>query len=120
MRKWISLHASQSDGFNSLLAMRTVQVVGVRRDKHGLFNFNCFLSSCRARLRTRLENNEQYMTDKNFDDTSQKVEIVCDQHNHDIITERRKKGSLQELRRSKQSQQQEIIEEVLSESENLE
>lgn len=60
------------------------------------------------------------MTDKNFDDTSQKVEIVCDQHNHDIITERRKKGSLQELKRSKQQNLQEVIEEVVSESEHLE
>lgn len=60
------------------------------------------------------------MTDKNFDDTSQKVEIVCDQHNHDIITERRKKGSLQELKRSKQQNLLEVIEEVVSESEHLE
>ncbi|CRK91936.1 CLUMA_CG005554, isoform A [Clunio marinus] len=32
---------------------------------------------CRARLRTRLDKNEQYMTHRNYDDASQKVEIVC-------------------------------------------
>lgn len=66
-----------------------------------------------------MDNNEKY-SNKNFDDVSQKVEIVDDIHNHDIITERRKKGSLLELKRSKLYQTHETIEEVLSESEHLE
>ncbi|CRK91937.1 CLUMA_CG005555, isoform A, partial [Clunio marinus] len=71
---------------------------------------------CRARLRTRLDKNEQYMTHRNYDDASQKVEIVCDQHNHLIITERRKKGSLKDL---KETSTAEIIEESILENDNL-
>lgn len=56
---------------------------------------------CPARLRTRLENNEHYATHKNYHNASQRVEVVCNQHNHDIITERRKRGSLKSLRKKK-------------------
>lgn len=54
---------------------------------------------CKARLTTQVEDSEQYSVHKNFDDRSQKVEISCDQHNHEIITERRKYGSLKTLTR---------------------
>lgn len=56
--------------------------------------------SCPARLRTRLDNDEAYAT-HNYHDASQKVEVVCDEHNHDIITERRKRGSLKMLKQKK-------------------
>lgn len=56
------------------------------------------------------------MTHRNYDDASQKVEIVCDQHNHLIITERRKKGSLKDL---KETSTAEIIEESILENDNL-
>lgn len=48
-------------------------------------------------MRTRLEKGEQYTAD-NYDDERQKLEIVCSDHNHDIITDRRKKGSLKNLK----------------------
>lgn len=75
--------------------------------------------SCPARLRTVLSRNEQYTT-HNLDDADQKVEMVCSQHNHEIITVRRKKGSLKAMKAGKQ---QEIFKEemealdVVSESE---
>ena len=62
-----------------------------------LFFFTFF--RCRARLTTQVENSEQYLVHKNFHDTSQKVEISCDEHNHEIITERRKYGSLKSLKK---------------------
>lgn len=52
---------------------------------------------CRARLRTTLEDREKYTND-NIGDLTQKIEIVCSKHNHEIITERRKKGSLKKLK----------------------
>lgn len=61
----------------------------------------CLISfhSCAARLRTRLSNRAVYA--HNFDDPSQTVEIVQSEHNHGIITERRKKGSLKTLKDAK-------------------
>jgi FLYWCH zinc finger domain len=54
---------------------------------------------CRARLRTRLDKSKKnFSLHKNFNDESQKVEIVCNQHNHELITERLKKGELKMLK----------------------
>lgn len=50
---------------------------------------------CRARLRTNLRQNEEHMTES-FD-VKQKVEIVCNLHNHELIKHRRKKGDLKKL-----------------------
>ncbi|KAL7020393.1 hypothetical protein ACKWTF_011507 [Chironomus riparius] len=50
---------------------------------------------CRARLRTNLRNNEQFQAGDN--DERQKVEIVCNNHNHEHIKHRRKKGDLKKL-----------------------
>lgn len=57
------------------------------------------------------------MTDKNFDDANQKVEIVCDEHNHDLVTKRRPKGSLKYLKLKDQAQ--ETTEEADSEREQF-
>ncbi|XP_070505992.1 modifier of mdg4-like isoform X8 [Chironomus tepperi] len=50
---------------------------------------------CRARLRTNLRTNEQFLTG-NFEE-KHKVEIVCNLHNHEPIKHRRKKGDLKKL-----------------------
>ena len=39
--------------------------------------------------------------ENNYDTLDQKVEIVQKEHNHEIITERRKKGSLKHLQQNK-------------------
>lgn len=41
--------------------------------------------------------------ENNYDTLDQKVEIVQKEHNHEIITERRKKGSLKHLQQRKKS-----------------
>jgi hypothetical protein len=51
------------------------------------------ISRCRARLRARI-NNDNYRISKNYDDVNQQVEVVDGRHNHEIIDDRRKKGTL--------------------------
>lgn len=56
-----------------------------------------------------MENNEPYTIPKQFEDPSQKVDVVCDQHNHEMIIRRRKRGSIKKLKNIK-NQVDEIIE----------
>lgn len=53
--------------------------------------------NCLARVRTKIQRTEKYGVDRDFDDLDQIIEVVCDDHNHKIFTERRKKGELKKL-----------------------
>lgn len=48
-----------------------------------------------------MSKNEKYGIDRNFDDDNQTVEVVSSEHNHEIITERRKKGEIKNLSKVK-------------------
>lgn len=114
LRKWLSVHETQDPWFEGLLEMRAIQISWVKKLEIFLnlwWNKNSIsLHRCRARLRTVLNKNEQYTT-HNFDDADQKVEMVCSLHNHEIITERRKKGSLKGLKEGWKAGRQEAFEE---------
>ena len=63
---------------------------------------NYKILGCKARLKTRLRKGEKYGVDRNFDDENQMVEVVSSEHNHEIITERRKKGEIKNLNKFKE------------------
>lgn len=46
---------------------------------------------CHARMRTKLEDE---VSNKNYDTIKQQIEIVQNDHNHGILNERRKRGTL--------------------------
>lgn len=64
---------------------------------------NYKILGCKARLKTRLCKGEKYGVDRNFDDENQMVEIVSSEHNHEIITERRKKGEIKNIIKIKEN-----------------
>jgi hypothetical protein len=72
-------------------------------DFYNIPNVNLtFHCSCPSKVRTRLELGMSY--DKKYDMDNQQIEIVNRKHNHEIITGRRKKGTLKKsVKRNLQS-----------------
>lgn len=91
MCEWFCTYQTSDSGRYNILAMRSISATRVNVQNHFLNTVSripvlntCFLPHfrCMARVRTKTDGG---------------MEIVETQHNHGILTERRKKGSLKAM-----------------------